>query len=205
MFTKTFPSNHPECRITEFIRQANECDFFIKIPEAAYEYEIKNAFIILITNFAVWTQLTFFSFCPVNINFIKITLFVSLAAVVISVCFLHYGGKRVFCFRRTAALPVPKANEKSDWEFVWGMERCFFLFFCFCLCRHCFFIKTPYGARQTCQTFIDIPHSSSSICVPPSINIYWAIQSRNSRSQSWQFRSNAFCLIFFQFFFPWIM
>lgn len=57
------------------------------------------------------------TFCPVNINFIKITLLcdhfcivgVADVVVVISVCFLHYGEKRVFCLPHSCALPSPKA------------------------------------------------------------------------------------------------
>lgn len=127
MFTKTFPSNHPECRITEFIRQANECDFFIKIPEAAYEYEIKNAFIILITNFAVWTQLTFFSFCPVNINFIKITLFVSLLLLFLFVFFIT-GGNVSFVFAAQLRSQSPKRMRNQIGSLFGEWKDVFFCF-----------------------------------------------------------------------------
>lgn len=154
---ENIPGEHRECRVAEFIWQANECDFFIKIPEASSRTG-KKRFYYFNYQFRCGLTNSAGTYCSVNINFIKITLLLLLFLFVFS----SLRVKRVFCLPHSCALPSPKAN-RNQIESLGNRKMFFFSFFC----RLFFFIKTPNGARQTCQTFIDTPHSSiCALCGP---------------------------------------
>lgn len=162
---ENIPDDHRECRVAEFIWQANECDFFIKIPEASYRTigrTEKKRFYYFNYQFRCGLTNSAGTFCSVNINFIKITLLCDHFRCCYFCLFflLHYGEKRVFCLPHSCALPSPKAN-RNQIESLGNRKMFFFVG------RLFFFIKTPNGARQTCQTFIDTPHSSiCALCGP---------------------------------------
>lgn len=166
MFTKTFPTTIENVALPNLSGRPTNATFSLKFQRHRTERldgRGKKRFYYFNYQFRCGLTNSAGTFCPVNINFIKITLLCDHFRRCCYFCLfflLHCGEKRVFCLPHSCALPSPKAN-RNQIESLGNRKMFFFVG------RLFFFIKTPNGARQTCQTFIDTPHSSiCALCGP---------------------------------------